>query len=63
MNTFVVRIESVDENGTFNGMVQYDDGTTSIATRYTDKEKFIEAVRTVFEIPEDMTDVMSTKTE
>ena len=44
----VVNIQSAVKDGEFTGMIQYDDGVTSIATRYTDYEKFTGALDAVY---------------
>jgi hypothetical protein len=50
MKNLVVNVKSaLDAETGFTGMIQYDDGVTSIATRYTDKNEFLVALEAVYE--------------
>ena len=48
MKNLVVNVKSAVNSGEFSGMIQYDDGVTSIATRYTDYETFLSALDSVY---------------
>lgn len=45
----MVKIESVFDEDQFHGFIQYDDGETSIAKRYTDYDKFMEGLNNLYE--------------
>ena len=49
MKDLVINVQSAVSRGKFTGMIQSDDGVTSIATRYTDQDKFLAALEVVYD--------------
>ena len=48
MSTMTINVKSLEQDGEFTGMIQDDDGTTSVAVRYTDKDKFLQALEVAY---------------
>lgn len=50
MKELIIKVESIYNDGEFQGFIQYDDGVTSIAKRYNNIEEFLAGVEDVYEL-------------
>ena len=63
MKELIINVKSVYQGGKFNGMIQYDDQKTSIATRYTNVDEFLAGLEEVYELKQEIDEGVKDVTE